>query len=141
MARLAHRLRNGCRFPDGSAFLRAFSATRVFASLPRPRRLSPGFNLASAWRLSRTRTKNPLIPFLFNRYRFAYLTPPGEIPRIGKAGALIGFHRVDSAVSTFEEDTGSIRVLLQSQTIPLRPQTSETLDKFVFRTLQKAGDG
>jgi hypothetical protein len=82
----------------------------------------------------------PLIPILFNRHSFADLPPPGEIPRIGKAGALIGFHRIDSAVSTFEKDTGSIRVLLQSQTVPLRPQTSETLDKFVFRTLQKAGD-
>ena len=82
----------------------------------------------------------PLHPFFLHRDRFAYLPPPGKIPRIGKAGALIGFHRIDSAVSTFEKDTGSIRVLLQSQAVPLRPQTSETLDKFVFRTLQKAGD-
>jgi hypothetical protein len=125
-------------------FLSAFSATRVFASLPRPGRLSLGFNLASASRLSKDDDEDltkPLHPFFLHRDRFAYLPPPGKIPRIGKAGALIGFHRLDTAVSTFEEDTAPIRVLLQSQAVPLRPQTSETLDKFVFRTLQKAGDG
>jgi rhodanese-related sulfurtransferase len=70
----------------------------------------------------------------------AYLAPAGEIPCIGKAGALIWFHRVNPAVFTLEEHATPVGFLVQSQTIPLRPKTSETLDKFVFGTLQKARD-
>jgi hypothetical protein len=78
--------------------------------------------------------------FLYHRHSLADLAPAGKIPGIGKAGALIGFYRVDSAVLFFKEDTTPIGILLKSQTVPLWPQTSETLNKFVLRTLQKAGD-
>jgi hypothetical protein len=77
---------------------------------------------------------------LHDRHSFADLAPAGKIPGIGKAGALIWFHRVDSAILSFKENTTSIGILLQSQTVPLRPQTSETLNKFVLRTLQKVGN-
>lgn len=78
--------------------------------------------------------------FLRDRHSLAHLAPTGKIPGIGKAGALIGFHRVDPAVLAFKEDTTPVRVLLQSQAVPLWPQPSKKLNKFVFRTVQKAGN-
>jgi hypothetical protein len=85
----------------------------------------------------------PIIPLILlqNRYRFANLTPARKIPRIGEAGALVRFHRLDKAVLTFQENATPIGPLLQRQTIPLRPQTGKTLNKCVFRTLQKASYG
>jgi len=49
---------------------------------------------------------------LYHRYSLADLAPAGKIPGIGKAGALIGFHRVDSAILSFKENTTSIGILL-----------------------------
>ena len=51
---------------------------------------------------------------LQNRHSLADLTPAGKIPGIGKAGALIGFYRVDSAILSFEEDATPIGILLKS---------------------------
>ena len=52
--------------------------------------------------------------FLQHRHSLADLTPAGKIPGIGKPGALIGFHRIDSAVLTLEKNATSIGTLLQS---------------------------
>ena len=51
---------------------------------------------------------------LQNRNSLADVPPAWKIPRIGKAGALLRFHRVDSAVLTVEENTTPIGILLQS---------------------------
>ena len=58
--------------------------------------------------------ENEALIILHHRHSLADLAPAGKIPGIGKPGALIGFHRVDSAVLTFQKNTTPIGTLLQS---------------------------
>jgi hypothetical protein len=82
-----------------------------------------------------------LPPFLHDRHSLANLTPARKIPRVWESGALIRFHWLDPAILTFQENTTPISLLLQRQSVSLRPQTGKALHKFVFRALQKSGDG
>jgi hypothetical protein len=65
-------------------FLSAFSATRVFASLPRPRRLSLGFNLASASRLSKDDDEAPYAPSSSTGIASHTSRHPGKFHVLGK---------------------------------------------------------
>jgi len=57
---------------------------------------------------------SPFTLILRHRHCLADLAPAGKIPGIRKTGALIGFHRIYSAVLTFEKNTTPIGVFLQS---------------------------
>jgi hypothetical protein len=58
--------------------------------------------------------ENEALLFVDDRQSLAHLSPAGKIPGIRKTGALIGFHRIDSAVLTLEENATPIGVFLQS---------------------------
>src|SRR5690606_10733687 len=81
------------------------------------------------------------------RHGFTRFAPAGEVPGVGKAGALARFHGLDGAVAPLEEDAdvvlgavGGGRALDEREAISLRAQGGEALNEIVLRKPEVRGD-
>lgn len=73
-------------------------------------------------------------------FGLANLLPAGEVPLVGKATALLGFDRVDSARFTVEHDTLVIFFFDQRKTISVHPETGVLIDKRLGLHTEELGD-
>ena len=71
-------------------------------------------------------------PLCRNFDGLANIAPTGEIPFIRKSATLDRLNWLDAAVATFEENTGAIRLIDQSQSVASWAETSELLNEVVF---------
>ncbi|MCH2060833.1 MAG: hypothetical protein MK183_09410 [Verrucomicrobiales bacterium] len=62
----------------------------------------------------------------------ADLPPPGEMPAIGKAPALIGFYRVNTAQVVFQEGASAVFILLEGKAGTGYTKPGVVLDKVLF---------
>jgi hypothetical protein len=72
---------------------------------------------------------------------FTDVTPTAEVPCIRKPTALVGFHRLDGAISAIQKNTGFIGLVDEGESIAAGTQSRVTLDKIGFRESQKSRDG
>jgi hypothetical protein len=62
----------------------------------------------------------------------ADLSPPGEMPAIGEAPALIGFYRVNTAQVVFQEGASPVFILLEGKAGTGYAKPGVVLDKVLF---------
>jgi len=60
----------------------------------------------------------------------------GEVPKIGEFPAFPGLHGLHAAFALRQKDAGAVRLILQSQTLAIVPQTRELLDEIEFGQTQ-----
>lgn len=72
--------------------------------------------------------------------RFALTPPAGEVPGVGKAGALAWFGRVNAAGSILQKNAAAVVPLFQGQPRTIRQEFGVAVCKFIFGEIQKPGE-
>ena len=73
--------------------------------------------------------------------RFADLAPAGEIPFVGKSGALDWFDWLDSAVAALQENAGTVGLVGEGESVSAGAESGEFLDEVDFRETEEVGYG
>ena len=71
----------------------------------------------------------------------ADLAPAGEIPFVGKSGALDWFDWLDSAVAALEENAGAVGLVGERESVSAGSESGEFLDEVDFRETEEVGYG
>lgn len=79
--------------------------------------------------------------FQKDRFRFTHFLPPGKVPGVWKACALVGLRRIDRAFNPVEKDAFLVRLLNQCQPLAIRSHLGVAFNELIHRHLQIVRNG